>query len=753
MRPPAGLSLLILAATPGGLLAQRVPLPTIVPRAGMVITRSARVAPGTYRLPAPESLDSAVLTVRGDSITLDVAGATLLGADPAADPDRAAGVAIRIEGGRDVRILHAVMRGYKVGVLARGTRGLTLSDNDLSYGWKPRLYSVVEHESLLDWLSFHHNEQDEWLRFGAAIYLVDVRGGTLTGNRAEQGMNGLMLTRSDSLRIVRNDFSFNSGLGIGLYRSSHNVIAQNRLDYDVRGYSHGFYRRGQDSADLLIYEQSSGNLVVANSATHGGDGLFLWAGQHTMDTGEGGANDNLFLRNDFSFATANGMEATFSSNQFQGNRIAGSDYGLWGGYSFRSQVIGNCFVRNRVGIAIEHGQENLINQNHFDGDSTAISLWADPIEPSAWGYPKHRDTRSRDYRILVNLFTGNRVGVRAARTDTLVIGLNRFDRVDSTMALQDTSAADVAGNDVAPSDASRTRELIRPCGPDAVKRPVTRAWPRSEVDLTRLRELPTTPAARLPRSSIVVDEWGPYDWRSPKLWPVDSTRAVPLHLAVLGPPGRWRVARRRGIAALSRASGRMGDTVAVSPDSAATADWELTLEYRGGATVSPRGARKAAGVPYRFSYGRFEPAQEWTARFFAWSDSTDPRTHAEAFAALLRSTPLLERRASRLDYEWYRPLIRELPQERWAMEAATTVTLPPGQYTLRAISDDGVRVWVDGTLAIDRWTLHESALDHAPLTSGRHELRVQYFQVDGWVELRLDLVRGGERSTGSPGPH
>src|ERR1041384_2123181 len=146
MRPPAGVSLLILAATPGGLLAQRVPLPTIVPRAGMVIPRSARVAPGTYRLPAPESLDSAVLTVRGDSITLDVAGATLLGADPAADPDRAAGVGIRIEGGGDVRLLHAVMRGYKVGVLARGTRGLTLSDNDLSYGWKPRLYSVVEHE-------------------------------------------------------------------------------------------------------------------------------------------------------------------------------------------------------------------------------------------------------------------------------------------------------------------------------------------------------------------------------------------------------------------------------------------------------------------------------------------------------------------------------------------------------------------------------------------------------------------------------
>ena len=105
------------------------------------------------------------------------------------------------------------------------------------------------------------------------------------------------------------------------------------------------------------------------------------------------------------------------------------------------------------------------------------------------------------------------------------------------------------------------------------------------------------------------------------------------------------------------------------------------------------------------------------------------------------------------DLEWYRPPFRELPQARWALEATTTVTLPPGEYTLRTISDDGVRVWVDGAPVIDRWSLHESALDFAPLAAGRHELRVQYFQVDGWVELRLDIVRGVQRSTGSPGPH
>ena len=40
---------------------------------------------------------------------------------------------------------------------------------------------VVEHESLVDWLSFHHNEKGEWLRFGAAIYLQTNNVSTLVG--------------------------------------------------------------------------------------------------------------------------------------------------------------------------------------------------------------------------------------------------------------------------------------------------------------------------------------------------------------------------------------------------------------------------------------------------------------------------------------------------------------------------------------------------------------------------------------------
>ena len=714
-------------------------------RQGLVITKSARVVPRTYNLAAPSSMDSAVITIRGDNITVDFAGATMSGTAPDANPDIAAGVAIRVEGGRNIRIVNARVRGYKFAILARGTRGLSLIDNDLSYNWKPRLYSVIEHESLIDWLSFHRNEKDEWLRYGAGAYLSDVEAGEIRGNTVTQAMNGLMLVRTNGLRISSNNFSFNSGLGIGLYRSSGNSIMHNRVDYDVRGYSEGFYRRGQDAADLLMYEQSNKNIVAYNSMTHGGDGLFLWAGQSTMDTGVGGANDNLFYGNDFSFAPANGIEATFSRNTFIGNYIEGCEYGMWGGYSYGSTILGNRFIDNRTGIAIEHGQNNLIMANIFTGDSTAIRVWADSIEPSDWGYPKHRDTRSMSYKIDGNLIGRARVGVRAANTSGLSVINNRFVAVDSPTVVRDTSGYSYLDNTTADS-APWPRRFLRPPKElvGTVPEPIKDAFMPSRPD---------TSLAGRPRSAIIVDEWGPYDWRSPKLWPVDSTHELPLRLRVLGPPGQWRVGARRGIASVSADSGRIGDTISVTPKPDSLGDWELTLEYTGAATVSPRGVELRAAARYRFSYSPFEPPINWTTKFYKWTDSTsDPRKNPNAMKSLAQTPPILTAQLPRLDYEGYRA-IPDLPRENFALEASGSVDLAPGEYTLRTISDDGVRVWVDSVLVIDNWAPHESALDFAELTGGHHDIRVQYYQGDGWFELRLDIVRGKDRSPGSPGAH
>jgi len=50
---------------------------------------------------------------------------------------------------------------------------------------------------------------------------------------------------------------------------------------------------------------------------------------------------------------------------------------------------------------------------------------------------------------------------------------------------------------------------------------------------------------------------------------------------------------------------------------------------------------------------------------------------------------------------------------------------------------------VDDQLVIDDWTVHESVVHEAPIASGTHRIRVEYFQLDGWTELRAEIVKAG----------
>ncbi len=711
--------ILLLVLWPAWLSAQGRP---VVPfRAGMVVTRSVRVQPGTYQV-GPGSRPA--ITVRGHDIEVGLTGVELVGSPDRRHPDRFTGVALQIDSGSAITIIGARIRGFKVAILARGTRHLRLVDNDLSDNYRPRLYSHVERESLADWLSYHHNDEGEWLRYGAGIYLDGVSGGDIRGNTVERGMNGLLLTRSSGLRIWNNNFSFNSGLGIGLYRSTEDTVMHNRADWNVRGYSDGFFNRGQDSAALLMFEQASGNVVAFNSMTHSGDGLFLWAGQSTMDSGTGGSNDNLFYRNDFSFAPTNGMEATFSRNAFVENRVEGAWHGLWGGYSRESQVLGNAFIRNVEAIAIEHGQEIRIAGNTFQQDTTAIHLWWNKLEPSDWGYPKHRDTRSRDYQITGNRFDGVRTALRVQDTQTLRLSGNAVDGVDSLTVVTGDSAGwngilslDATGSNL-PIPA-RYRVAPLPGGNDALGAP----------DIRRGRE------------SIIVTEWGPYTWAYPLLWPAGRSDTLPLRLRVLGPAGHWRVTATSGISAMSRRSGTVGDTISVVPASGHQTDFSLELEYRGKATVSPFGEHHPAGAPVAFGWRTFRPSTTWHLSYIP-TDSTARSADTTALKALLARPPAATLDTTRLDLMWYRPPIKALPAESVLTVATATVTLPEGHYLLRTIADDAIRVWVDDRLVLDDWVPGDSHVKEVVLPlGGTHRIRAVHLQLDGWYELRVEVVR------------
>jgi hypothetical protein len=71
-----------------------------------------------------------------------------------------------------------------------------------------------------------------------------------------------------------------------------------------------------------------------------------------------------------------------------------------------------------------------------------------------------------------------------------------------------------------------------------------------------------------------------------------------------------------------------------------------------------------------------------------------------------------------------------VPHDNFCVRWDSTQNLPTGgDYTISATSDDGVRVWVDGSLAVDGW------FDHGPatfttirnLSAGAHNFTVEYY--------------------------
>lgn len=137
---------------------------------GDVITHSIRVKKGKYFFGKNDSL-APVLIVKGDNITIDFNGAELSGSKPGEQPDRFSGIGISILGGKNIIVKNAIIKGFRVGLMATGSDKLKIINSNFSYNYRQRLKSDRFKEDLSDWQSYHHNDHDQWLRFGAGIYL------------------------------------------------------------------------------------------------------------------------------------------------------------------------------------------------------------------------------------------------------------------------------------------------------------------------------------------------------------------------------------------------------------------------------------------------------------------------------------------------------------------------------------------------------------------------------------------------------
>jgi len=744
-----------------------------VPKAGLVVVKSGHARPGTYVLPSGGT--GPALVVRGDGITVDFTGAVLRGTGAWVSPDARTGLGVLVQG-KNVTIKGLKASGYKVGLYAREAKGLKLIDCDLSYNWRQRLLSTSEKEDPADWMSFHHNEKGEWLNQGVGAYLDRCEEFEIRGLRVTGGQSGLFLDRSNKGLVWNCDLSYNSALGIGMYRASDNRIMHNRLDYDVRGFSYGVYNRGQDSAGILVFERCNRNLFAYNSATHGGDGFFLWAGQGTMDTGEGGCNDNLCFANDFSHAPTNAIEATFSRNYFVGNRVHGAYHGLWGGYSYDTQIIGNDFQGNQRGVAIEHGQVDTLAFNRFRGEDVAVAFWADAPDPS-FAYAKKRDVRSRDHRIVGNEFRSVALALDLRGTTNTLLSENDFLDVGQAVRIPSGpspfSPLPLTNRSTRPLTGlpGTVETLPRAEGPEPAWNPLDPApWAPEAIAKFRIAPLKGGKMPFIAKgtpqgwSTILVDEWGPYDGRRPLLWPEKkASGGAPLpggtsagsgarkagtitetgRYRILGPKGRWRLVSAQG-AKLDATTGPVPGSVGIDVPKGQVGTTKVELEYVGAATTDARGVVTPANRPVRFGFSKFFAPIDWSVRFYAWKASenpNDPHSPPKDFATALLAKPLKQLRTDRLDFVGY-ALVPGLPNDHYATAADGFFNLPKGEYTVELTTDDGARVWLDGKPLIeDAWHYQGPTAyrRNVTLSAGRHRIRVEHFQIDGYATLKLAI--------------
>lgn len=701
------LALLAACASPDGPGAEEAVGTAVVrvqPTAGraLVVSSSLRIPPGEYLLPPIVSAQGeparGVLHVEGQrGVVLDLSGVSLRGMAPGTDLDQHAGVGILVRGSSDVTIRGGLIGGYKVCIQVEDSEHVTVEDAQFDGWFGQRLYSTPFAEDGRDWLWPHANDGGEWnANYGAAISFTDCRGVVVRRSRGRHGQNGILLTRTSDSEIYDNDFSFLSGWGLGMYRSSENVVSHNVFDYCIRGFSHGVYSRGQDSAGILMFERCCDNVFAYNSATHGGDGVFLFGGLDTVEgkayergeTEPGTSDRNLWYQNDLRFAAANSLEATFSSrNVAIGNDLSGSNqHGVWGGYSRDMVILGNK-IDDTVdgGITIEHGQRCLIAQNSLRNNHVGVELYWDDDEALVDGpFGQHHDTSSSGHWILDNTFAENDQDVMIRDTTGVAMRNNAFGGPNELLDV----TAGIAAVDVPKLE------------PDVVK-----GWLAGRDG--------KLPSGRVVRSTF-------HKPNVPLPAELENYRSFQPPVV----PGSQRVS------ALER--GELGglQTIVMGP-------------------FGPWDFRSGEARPPMIRPGGLLANARWDARWFRWSvPDSDPRADLARWRELALQPLVSQSVDTFVDPFASDAQIRErLFDVPFGLIARASIGLERGgRYELTVVSDDGVRVSIDGGVVLEDWTWHpaETQRVEVALERGLHEFVLEYFQIDGAVALSIELERIGD---------
>ncbi|KAA3657310.1 MAG: hypothetical protein DWQ04_28460, partial [Chloroflexi bacterium] len=106
----------------------------------------------------------------------------------------------------------------------------------------------------------------------------------------------------------------------------------------------------------------------------------------------------------------------------------------------------------------------------------------------------------------------------------------------------------------------------------------------------------------------------------------------------------------------------------------------------------------------------------------------------------LSGSPVLQRSDSSINFNWGTSSpATEIPVDNFSATWTRTLDFESGTYRFNATADDGVRVYVDGSLVIDEWhdaTANTYSAD-VTIAAGSHTIRVDYYEGTGDANINV----------------
>jgi glucose/arabinose dehydrogenase len=171
--------------------------------------------------------------------------------------------------------------------------------------------------------------------------------------------------------------------------------------------------------------------------------------------------------------------------------------------------------------------------------------------------------------------------------------------------------------------------------------------------------------------------------------------------------------------------------------------YKTTLPLDGGPhNVLMEYYENGSGAVAKLDYNKVSDAPDdppWHSEFWNITDGVLP-------PHIPTGSPDLERADDTLSFDWGdgspgAGINNNQFVGRWTKD----VKLSAGVYRFSGERDDGIRVYLDNTLIVDKWTFgHEQYSVDKVVTSGQHQLRVEYFEAGGGAQAEFDYDRIGD---------